>query len=78
MKISTLPTPDGYASMREFAKTQLGPIYQDMLDYSYPEAIAKIMAKQVECDAHDEWYPIITRARLESAKNAILAMLASL
>lgn len=78
MNISTLTPPSGYSSMRDFAKTQLGPIYQDMLDYSYPEAIAKIAAKQIECDSNEDWAPIITRARLEAAKNDILAMLGSL
>ncbi len=77
-KISSLPTPEGYTSMREFAKQQLAPIYNDMIDFSYPEAIAKIIAKQVECDSHPEWEPILSRGRLEKAKIEILTMLGSL
>jgi hypothetical protein len=78
MGISALTPPAGYSSMRDFAKTQLSPIYQDMLDYSYPEALAKIAAKQIECDSNEDWAPIITRARLEAAKIEILTMLGSL
>lgn len=78
LKISSLPAPEGYSSMRDFAKQQLNTIYADMLDFSYPEAISKIVTKQVECDSHPEWAPIITRERLEKFKNEILLMLAGL
>ena len=76
--ISTWTPPEGYVSMREFAKVQLSDIYSDMLDFSYPEALAKLTAKQAEADLHPEWAPIITRERLEKAKTEILQMLGSL
>lgn len=76
--ISSLPVPVGYSSMREFAKDKLAAIYQDMLDFCYPEAIAKIEVLKIECDSNEEWAPIISRARLDIFKGKIYAMLGSL
>lgn len=76
--ISTMPAPAGYASTREFAKDKLQALYQDMLDFCYPEAIAKIDALAAECASHEDWSPIITAARLTEFKTLILVMLGGL
>lgn len=76
--ISAMPVPAGYASTREFAKDKLQDIYQDMLDFCYPEAMAKIDALVIESESHEDWSPIITPARLTEFKNMIITMLVGL